>query len=246
MTMPLTIEDIHAIAARAAEAVLAGNLPPPPEYTALVNELRELREKRHQLTQALTEHQRREDQALDEFKRKNPDIAFPGSPEWVKLRDESKEITRPLAALEERIAAVSKQIDAMFPDSESEEQEEEEEDEEPAERAAEPACPNLQPMAEWIKGDEPGTCRPCVLAPVIQWYYQELKGQGYEDLASQLEAEADVLEEDNAELIMAICKDLDTIKAAVPEELRKRLEEFDCHLQVQDLDEIAAEIQRAG
>lgn len=103
--------------------------------------------------------------------------------------------------------------------------------------AEESTCPNLLPMAEWIKGDEPGTCRPCILTPVVQWYWQELKERGYEDLAKQLEAEVDVLEEDNVEQVMALCKDLDEIKAGVPADLRKRLEDFDCAIQNYELDE---------
>ena len=105
------------------------------------------------------------------------------------------------------------------------------------------ACANLQPMAEWIKGEEPGTCRPCILGPVVQWYYLELKEQGDEETAAQLEAEVDVLEEDNVEQVMAICKDLDEIKAAAPAELRKRLEQFDCSIQSFDPDEFSEEIQ---
>lgn len=102
--------------------------------------------------------------------------------------------------------------------------------------------PNLLPMAEWIKGEEPGTCRPCMLAPVVQWYWQELKERGDEETAAQLEAEVDVLEEDNAEQVMALCKDLDEIKAAAPEELRKRLKEFDCSIQSFDPDEFSGEV----
>jgi hypothetical protein len=105
------------------------------------------------------------------------------------------------------------------------------------------ACPNLQPMAEWIKGEEPGTCRPCILGPVVQWYYQELKERGDEDTAAQLEAEVDVLEEDNVEQVMALCMDLDEIKAAAPPDLRKRLEEFDCSIQSFDPDEFSEEAQ---
>lgn len=103
----------------------------------------------------------------------------------------------------------------------------------------EKTCPNLQPMAKWIIGETPGTCRPCILGPVVQWYYQELKEQGNEEVAAQLEAEVDVLEEDDAEQVLALCKDLDDIKAAAPEELRKRLEEFDCSIQSFDPDEFS-------
>ncbi len=103
-------------------------------------------------------------------------------------------------------------------------------------------CPNLQPMAEWIKGEAPGECRPCILTPVVQWYWQELKERGYEDIAAELQAEVDVLEEDNAEQVMALCKDLDEIKAAAPLELRQRLEEFDCSIQSFDPDEFSEEV----
>jgi len=105
------------------------------------------------------------------------------------------------------------------------------------------ACANLQPMAEWIKVEDPGGgCgRPCTITPVVQWYWQELKAQGYEEIAVQLEAEVDVLEEDNLEQVVALCQDLDEIKASVPPELRKRLEEFDCSIQSFDPDEFSDE-----
>ncbi len=107
-------------------------------------------------------------------------------------------------------------------------------------------CPNLQPMAEWIKGETPGTCRPCTLTPVVQWYWEELKERGLTDIAAELEAEVGVLEEDNVEQVMAICKDLDEIKANAPEELRKRLEEFDCAIQSFDPAEISDEEKTLG
>ena len=104
------------------------------------------------------------------------------------------------------------------------------------------ACANLMPMAEWVKVEEPGTCRPCVLGPVVQWYYEELKEQGDEETAAKLEAEVDVLEEDDLEQAIALCQDLDEIKAAAPPELRKRLEEFDCSIQSFDPDEFSDEV----
>lgn len=106
-------------------------------------------------------------------------------------------------------------------------------------------CPNLQPMAEWIKGETPGTCRPCTLTPVVQWYWSELKERGFQEIADQLEAEVEVLEEDNVEQIMAVCKDLDKIKAAAPADLRKRLQEFDCSIQSFDPSEISTEPESA-
>jgi hypothetical protein len=97
--------------------------------------------------------------------------------------------------------------------------------------AEECPCKDLKPMAEWVKGETPGTCRPCTLGPVVQWYYAELKAKGYEKIAGQLEQEAYALEEDNFEQVVAICQDLDNIKAAAPDDLRKRFEEMDCAIQ---------------
>lgn len=108
------------------------------------------------------------------------------------------------------------------------------------------ACPNLLPMVEWIKGEEPESCRSCIIGPVIQWYFLELKERGYHDSAAQLEAEIDVLEEDNVEQVKALCKDLDDIKAAAPEELRKRLEEFDCSIQSLDPSDFSSEALPGG
>jgi len=101
------------------------------------------------------------------------------------------------------------------------------------------ACKNLQPMAEWVKEEDPDTCRPCILGPVVQWYYQELKERGDEETAAKLETEVDVLTEDDIEQAVAICKDLDEIKVAAPEELRQRLEEFDCSVQYFNPDKAA-------
>lgn len=262
-------------------------------YTLLIGELRELRAKRAQMIQSLTEHQKKEDQAIEEFKWKNPNTPFPGSPEWRSLRDESKEITRPLAEVEERIDTVRKEMEALSPTEEIQEPEEEEDGEneddpeEPtklttdeikaiaarsadrvvdefainlqanltkelglqqktaqealkAEKEAEKCpCENLQPMAEWIKGETPGTCRPCTLGPVIQWYHEELKDRGYEKEAQDLEEAVDSLEEDNLEQVVAVCNELDEIKKASPEDLRKRLEEFDCAIQSFDPAEVS-------
>ena len=106
------------------------------------------------------------------------------------------------------------------------------------------ACQNLQPMAEWVKGEEPGICRPCIIGPVVQWYYEELKEKGDTETAAKLEAEVNVLEEDNMEQVIALCEDLDEIKASVPAELRKKLEEFDCTIQIQSFnpDEFSGEV----
>lgn len=94
-------------------------------------------------------------------------------------------------------------------------------------------CPNLQPMTEWIKG-ESEECRPCTLGPVVQWYWDELKEQGHPDVAQRLEKYVENLNDDNPDEAILLCEELDKIKSEVPEELKRRLQEFDCAAQLFD------------
>jgi hypothetical protein len=101
-------------------------------------------------------------------------------------------------------------------------------------------CPceiELKPMAEWVKGPDPDECRPCTLAPVVQWYWSELNEQGQAALAKRLEEKVEGLDEDKPEQVIEVCKELDKIKAEVPSPLRKRLEEFDCAVESFKLEE---------
>ena len=87
-------------------------------------------------------------------------------------------------------------------------------------------CASAIDMATWVQqpsGD--GLCRPCLLAPITQWYMDVLKTQGMTDLASALEGAIDGGE-------IALATKLDEVKSQVPAEVRARLKEFDCHAQL--------------
>ena len=87
----------------------------------------------------------------------------------------------------------------------------------------EKSCPATS-MKEWVGGaQKEGECRPCLMAPVTQWYRDELQERGRADLAEKIEKAVDA-GEDVASL-------LDAIKAEVGEEVANRLRDFDCSAQ---------------
>lgn len=90
-------------------------------------------------------------------------------------------------------------------------------------------CPvELKPMAEWVVEEDPrGICRECLLAPVLQWYRDELKQRGHAEKALKLEELAKKAED----LPLQVCKEFDKIKSEVEEPLRERLLDFDCAAQ---------------
>jgi len=90
-------------------------------------------------------------------------------------------------------------------------------------------CPiQLKPMATWISEEDPqGICRECLLAPVLQWYRDELNDKGYSTFVEEL----DRLEKKAELLPLQLCEEFDKIKGDVEESLRERLEEFDCSAQ---------------
>ena len=87
-------------------------------------------------------------------------------------------------------------------------------------------CANITSMQQWINGGGEEECRPCLLPPVIQWYREELSENGMTALASEIESA--VQDGDPGMIAWTI----DNIKAKVPESLRQRLREFDCHAQL--------------
>lgn len=88
-------------------------------------------------------------------------------------------------------------------------------------------CACIINMAEWMaKGDTEEECRSCLLAPVTQWYRDELKERGLGDLVNELEAMAETSQP------VEIAQKLDEIRDKVPEEVRNRLRDFDCAAQV--------------
>lgn len=92
-----------------------------------------------------------------------------------------------------------------------------------------PECPiKLKPMSEWVKEeDTEGSCRTCVLTPVVQWYMSELEERGKKALAKELETVAEADDSD----YLKICQKLDSIKEKVEPALADRLLEFDCAAQ---------------
>jgi hypothetical protein len=94
--------------------------------------------------------------------------------------------------------------------------------------------PDLKLMADWAKV-EIDACKPCLLTPVVQWYYDELTERGLTALASDLEKKVDDLSEEPDD-ILAFCEYLDDIKKQVSPEVRKRLEDFDYSIQSLDVD----------
>jgi hypothetical protein len=87
-------------------------------------------------------------------------------------------------------------------------------------------CASVIDMATWVQqpnGD--GPCRPCLLAPVTQWYMDVLKTAGMDNLATDLEGAVDGGE-------IALATKLDEVKSKVPPEVSARLKEFDCHAQL--------------
>ena len=90
-------------------------------------------------------------------------------------------------------------------------------------------CPiDLKPMATWVQEEDPkGICRECLLAPVLQWYREELNEKGYSKFTEELNSIARAAEV----LPLQLCEELDKIKSEVEGSLRERLEEFDCAAQ---------------
>ena len=96
-------------------------------------------------------------------------------------------------------------------------------------------CPvELKPMATWVQEEDPkGICRDCLLAPVLQWYREELNEKGHKEFVSELDALAR-----QAELLpLRLCEEFDKIKSEVEGQLRERLEEFDCAAQTYNPDD---------
>lgn len=108
-------------------------------------------------------------------------------------------------------------------------------------------CPiPLKPMGDWIKEKNQEGCKPCVLTPVVQWYWQELKERGYTANAQKIESLAESLDEDDPKQVEEICLELDKIKKEVSEAARERLKDFDCEVQSVDLIGLDQEVQSAA
>ena len=90
-------------------------------------------------------------------------------------------------------------------------------------------CVNTVPMGEWLK-QKTEECRPCLLAPVVDWYASELEEKGKVELAEELRQVVDEIQDESE--VAKVGEKMDQIKEAVGEgELRDRLREFDCTVQ---------------
>lgn len=100
-------------------------------------------------------------------------------------------------------------------------------EEEVAEEETGSSC-NPVPLKQWMKEDDaPGKeCRPCVLSVGMSWYHSELTERGLTDLAQELEGIKDTGDPEEVASVM------DEIKDRVPDEVKTRLLEFDCSMQV--------------
>ena len=96
-------------------------------------------------------------------------------------------------------------------------------------------CPiEIKPMAQWVQEEDPkGICRECLLAPVLQWYREELNNKGHTKFVNELDQIAHAAEV----LPLQLCEAFDKIKGEVEKPLRERLEEFDCAAQAYNPDD---------
>ena len=104
--------------------------------------------------------------------------------------------------------------------------------------------PSPKPMGEWISEedphkDNPEFCRPCRLGIISSWYFNELEEKGHKDLAAVIEKIG--TNEEDPDVSLTLCKQLDIIKAVVDEPLRERLKEFDNATQTFNPEEVLEE-----
>ena len=102
----------------------------------------------------------------------------------------------------------------------------ENEDKIEVEKEKESPCAGITGMKEWIEGGDERECRPCLLAPVIRWYRDELQQRGLNELAHEMEAAIEGADP------LVIAERFDDIKNKVPDDVKERLKEFDCAAQL--------------
>ena len=104
-------------------------------------------------------------------------------------------------------------------------------------------CDLTVPMEEWIgeyEGGDDEFCRPCTLGLLVNWYVEELREHGKDDLANLIESVKERVDVQP----MSIAVLCDDIKGSVDESLRLRLREFDCTVQVLSEKDINLEERR--
>lgn len=95
------------------------------------------------------------------------------------------------------------------------------------EKEKENPCAAIRGMKEWIEdGGDESECRPCLLAPVLRWYRDELQQRGLNELAHEMEMAIEGADP------LVIAEKFDDIKNKVPDDIKERLKEFDCAAQL--------------
>lgn len=87
-------------------------------------------------------------------------------------------------------------------------------------------CACTIPLKEWMELGDEDLCRSCMLAPLTQWYRDELVEQGLGDIAKEIE------EAGEREGPVELSQKLDEIKERVSDDVKERLREFDCEAQL--------------
>jgi hypothetical protein len=80
-----------------------------------------------------------------------------------------------------------------------------------------------------------------MLGPVVQWYRDELKEKGQQEIADDLERTVTSVDGGEDDVALTIAQELDTIKESVDAPLRERLKEFDCAIQAFNPDDATEE-----
>ena len=95
----------------------------------------------------------------------------------------------------------------------------------------EDTCPGLKPNSDWIKGETPDNCPPCLIKPLAEFYLGALADAGETKHIERL------TEAWETEDILTIATAMDNIKAEVGEPLKQVLRGFDCSAQTLKLSE---------
>lgn len=102
-----------------------------------------------------------------------------------------------------------------------------------------PTCPKPLPMKEWVQQEAEGSCRPCLLTPILPWYRNTLRERGYHALADRVDAlgnQEDLDPVRTAEL-------LDEAKASVDPETACTLAQYDSLAQDAEAEVMMSESQ---
>jgi hypothetical protein len=107
-----------------------------------------------------------------------------------------------------------------------------------------PAKLSIQSMKDWMKAKidtgDPQECKPCLLGPIVNWYFSLLKENSVDEQYNKLEKAVDNLDEDDPQQLLKLCETLDEIKKIVVKSIRKQLEEFDQSVQEFNPEDIEA------